>query len=142
MRMIPSVGNQPSMVKVQSGATIDALMGFLEQQSGGKGAAPGYSFPHIPATGNLTMGGVLAINGHGTAIPVHGEDICTSYGSLSNRIRAFTAVVTDPDGATPDRYAIREFNRGDGDDKSFLFHLGRAVLLDATLEATNNYILR
>jgi FAD binding domain len=72
MTMIPRSGNQPPMVKVQSGATIDALMDFLEQQSGGKGAAPGYSFPHIPATGNLTMGGVLAINGHGTAIPVHG----------------------------------------------------------------------
>jgi FAD/FMN-containing dehydrogenase len=70
------------MLKVQSGATIDALMNFLERQSGGKGAAPGYSFPHIPATGNLTIGGVLAINGHGTAIRIHGEDTRTSYGSI------------------------------------------------------------
>src|SRR5260370_12894250 len=122
MRMIPSVGNQPSMVKVQSGATIDALMGFLEQQSGGKGAAPGYSFPHIPATGNLTIGGVLAINGHGTAIPVLGEDICTRYGSLSNRILAFTTGVTDPDRATADRYPVREFNPGEGGDTTFLDH--------------------
>ena len=91
MTMIPRSGNQPPTVKVQSGATIDALMNFLEEQPGGRGAAPGYSFPDIPATGNLTIGGVLAINGHGTAIPVHGEDICTSYGSLSNRILAFTA---------------------------------------------------
>jgi Cholesterol oxidase, substrate-binding len=130
------------MVKAQSGATIDALMNFLEEQSGGKGAAPGYSFPHIPATGNLTIGGVLAINGHGTAIPVHGEDISTSYGSLSNRIIAFTAVVTDPDGARPDRYAIREFSRGEGDDRAFLVHLGRAFLLDATLEVIDNYNMR
>ena len=136
------VRQPPPMAKVQSGATIDALMNFLEQQSGGKGTAPGYSFPHIPATGNLTIGGVLAINGHGTAIPVLGEDICTSYGSLSNRILAFTAVVTDPDGATPDRYAIREFNRGEGDDRAFLAHLGRAFLLDATLEVIDNYNMR
>lgn len=142
MTMIPRSGNQPSMVKAQSGATIDALMNFLEQQSGGNGAAPGYSFPHIPATGNLTIGGVLAINGHGTAIPVHGEDISTSYGSLSNRIIAFTAVVTDPDGARPDRYAIREFSRGEGDDRAFLVHLGRAFLLDATLEVVDNYNMR
>jgi hypothetical protein len=79
----------------------DALMNFLEQQSGGKGTAPGYSFPDVPATVNLTIGGVLAINGHGTAIAVHGEDICTSYGSPSNRILAFRAVVTDPVGAMP-----------------------------------------
>jgi FAD/FMN-containing dehydrogenase len=32
MTMIPRSGNRPPMVKVQSGATIDALMNFLEQQ--------------------------------------------------------------------------------------------------------------
>src|SRR5258708_29723594 len=96
------------MAKVQSGATIDALMNFLEQQSGGKRTAPGYSFPHIPATGNLTVGGVLAINGHGPAIPVLGAAFCPRYGTLSNRILSFTAAVTDPDGATPDPHATRE----------------------------------
>jgi FAD/FMN-containing dehydrogenase len=140
--MIPRSGNQPPTVKVQSGATIDALMNFLEQQPGGKGAAPGYSFPHIPATGNLTIGGVLAINGHGTAIPVHREDICTSYGSLSTHSCIYSAVVADPDGATPDRYAIREFKHGEGDDRAFLAHLGRAFLLDATLDVIDNYNMR
>ena len=71
-----------------------------------------------------------------------GEDICASYGSLSNRILAFTAVVTDPDGATPDRYAIREFKRGEGDDRVFLAHLGRTFLLDAALEVIDNYNMR
>src|SRR5260370_33312423 len=86
MTMIPRSGNHPPMAKVQSGATIDALMNFLEQQSGGKGTAPGYSFPHIPATGNLTIGGVLAIHGHGADIPGLGEEICNSYRYPSQRV--------------------------------------------------------
>jgi hypothetical protein len=36
----------------------------------------------------------------------------------------YSAVVADPDGATPDRYAIREFKRGEGDDRAFLAQLG------------------
>src|SRR5260370_7615007 len=76
MTMIPRSGNQPPMGKGQSGATIDALMDFLEQQSGGKGSAPGYSFPHIPPPANLTLVGGLSINGHGSPIPSHRAPIC------------------------------------------------------------------
>src|SRR5260221_3624428 len=40
MTLIPRAANQPPMVNIQSGATIDALMDFLEPQSGGNAAAP------------------------------------------------------------------------------------------------------
>ncbi|MFU1924514.1 FAD-linked oxidase, partial [Klebsiella pneumoniae] len=54
-------------------------------------------FVATPAPGDLTLGGVLAIDGHGTGIPAQGESRLPgqSYGSLSNSIVALTAVVWD-----------------------------------------------
>lgn len=60
----------PDRVLVQTGKTMLDLMKYLEGQAGGTGSAPGYSFPHVPAPGNLTVGGVLAIDAHGTAVPI------------------------------------------------------------------------
>ncbi|MDD2658051.1 MAG: cholesterol oxidase substrate-binding domain-containing protein [Methylococcales bacterium] len=119
------------------------LMKYLEGQSGGGGSAPGYSFPHIPAPGNLTVGGVLAIDAHGTAVPtLPNDNFQASYGSMSNQILEFTAVVTDPNAATPDQYILRTFNRCENDAKAFLTHLGRALLVDATLQVVDNFNLR
>lgn len=140
---IPASGNAPPQVRVATGATLEALLNTLEYQPGGKGAAPGYSFPHTPAPGNITLGGALAINGHGTAIRTLPDDnFDASYGSLSNQILAFTAVVTDPNGANPDQYQLRTFTRGEGDDKAFLTHLGRAFIVEAVLQVVDNYNLR
>jgi hypothetical protein len=133
-------GGQPARVVVQTGATMEALMGALESATGGGGAAPGYSFAHIPAPGNLTVGGALAINAHGTAVPTQPtDDFNTPYGSLSNQILAFTAVVTMPGS---DAYTAQTFTRGDADAKAFLTHCGRAFLLNVTLQVTDNYNLR
>jgi hypothetical protein len=84
----------------------------------------------------------LAIDAHGSAIPSANEDFNCSYGSLSNQILSLKAVVTDPDSPTPDVYTIKTFNRGDADAKALLTHLGRAFIVEATLEVIENYYLR
>ena len=68
---------------------MEALLKQLEQVKLG--------FVATPAPGDLTLGGVLAIDGHGTGIPAQGENRLPgqSYGSLSNSIVALTAVVWD-----------------------------------------------
>jgi hypothetical protein len=143
LSVTPPSGSQPAQVKVQAGATMLDLMTQMENASGGNGAANGFSFAHIPAPGNITVGGALAINAHGTAVQTPPNDnFDIPYGSLSNLILAFTAVVTDPSSANPNQYVIKTFQRGEGDDKAFLTHCGRAFLLDVTMQATENYNLR
>jgi hypothetical protein len=129
-------------VKVGTGATMGALLAFLETQSGA-GAAPGYSFPHVPAPDHLTVGGVVAINAHGTAIPVPPNDAFpTTYGSMSNRILSLTAVVTDPDSPDPDTYRLRTFEREDKDTPALMTQLGRALITEVALQVIDNYNLR
>lgn len=143
LSVTPPAGNQPAQVKVQTGTTMLALMSAMEIASGGTGSAKGFSFAHIPAPGNITVGGALAINAHGTAVQTPPNDnFNIPYGSLSNLILAFTAVVTDPSSSNKNEYVVKTFQRGEGDDKAFLTHCGRAFLLDVTLQAIDNYNLR
>jgi hypothetical protein len=130
-------GGQPAQVKVQAGATMNALMAALENAN----ASGGYSFAHIPAPGNITVGGALAINAHGTAVPGCNpiDDFDVPYGSLSNQILAFTAVAVEPG---TDAYVAKMFTRDEADAKAFLTHCGRAFLLDVTLQVTENYNLQ
>lgn len=131
----PASGSTPAQVKVQTGTTMLALMTAME--------TAGLGFAHIPAPGNITVGGALAINAHGTAIPGSPNDnFNTPYGTLSNLIVAFTAIVTDPSSSTPTKYVAKTFQRGQGDDKAFLTHCGRAFLVDVTLQAIPNYNLQ
>ena len=141
--LTPAANGQPARVRVGAGALMIDLLTYLEQQPGGGGSAPGYSFPHTPAPGNLTVGGVLAINAHGTAVPTPPADSFPSgYGSMSNHVLELTAVVTDPHSANPGTYALKTFARGSGDDRAFLTHLGRAMVVEAVLEVIPNYNLR
>ena len=140
---LPASDGLPNRVTVQTGKTMLELLKYLEGVSGGKGAAPGYSFAHTPAPGNLTVGGVLAIDAHGTAVPTPPDDnFQASYGSMSNQILELTAVVTDPNSPTPGQYSLRTFKRGESDAKVFLTHLGRALVVEATLQVIDNYNLR
>lgn len=133
LQMIPAAGGLPPRVRAGAGAVMIDLLGFLEAQPGG-----GYSFPHTPAPGNLTVGGVLSINGHGTAVPSAGEHLPSGYGSMSHRIVELTAVVSDAAG----KYVLRTFDRTDPDMKALTVALGRTLIVEAVLETVPNYNLR
>lgn len=140
LEFVPATGGAPAMVKAGVGATMLDLLTFLQNQSGGGGSAAGYAFPHVPAPGNLTVGGVLAIDAHGTAVPSENEDFVSSYGSLSNHIMAFDAVVSSD--TAPYDYVVKTFQRGDAAAAALLAHAGRAFLTSATLQVIPNYNLR
>ena len=101
---------------------------------------PGYSFLNMPTPGSLSLGGILAIGGHGTSVPVNGLSEPDLMGCLSNLIVSFKAVTTDPDDPNSREYSIREFDRNHPDAPAFLVHLGRAFITEVTLAAVPNYI--
>jgi FAD/FMN-containing dehydrogenase len=123
----------PAAVRVQTGASMEALLGVLEEA--------GLGVTNTPAPGDLSVGGVLAINGHGTSVPAAGETRPAghTYGSLSNLILSVTAVVWD---ATAGRYALRTYERADPACAAFLTHVGRAFLTEVTLRVGANDNLR
>lgn len=125
--------SQPARVTAQTGISMEALLATLEKFGLGVTASP--------APGDITLGGALAIGAHGTAIPASGETALKghTYGSLSNLILSLTAVVFD---AQKQQYALRTFKRTDPDIGAFLVHLGRALIVEATLEAGVNQRLR
>jgi FAD/FMN-containing dehydrogenase len=113
-------------VRVQAGASMEALLGFLE--------AARYGLTAAPAPGDLSVGGALAVDAHGTAVPADGEARApgTTYGSLSNLVLQLTAVVWDADAGA---YLARSFARTDPDCAALLTHLGRAFVTEVTLLA-------
>lgn len=124
----------PASVTAQTGATMDSLLATLEQA--------GYGFAHVPAPGDLTIGGVLAINGHGAgagttggAAPEPGQ----TFGSLSNTIVSLTAVVWD---SASSRYKLRTFSRSDPAIGPLLVSLGRSFITEVTLRVGANQRLR
>ncbi|MGI5215236.1 cholesterol oxidase substrate-binding domain-containing protein [Plantactinospora sp. CA-290183] len=127
------VATAPAAVRVQTGASMEDLLGFLEGH--------GLGVTNTPAPGELSVGGVLAINGHGTSVPADGETRPAghTYGSLSNLILSVTAVVWDPATA---RYVLRTFDRTDPDCAALLTHVGRAFLTEVTLRVGANQNLR
>jgi hypothetical protein len=126
-----------------TGITMDDATAYLEKNldNGKASPAPGYSFPHMPAPGNLSLGGILAIGAHGTLVP-SGTEQPDVMGCLSNFIVAFDAVVTDPNGPTPQTYTVRHFERTEADASAFLVHLGRALVTSVTLRVIPNYYLQ
>ena len=98
------VSASPAAVRVQAGAAMEVLLTFLEQA--------GYGLMATPAPGDLTIGGVLAIDAHGTAVPARGETRVPghTYGTLSNLVLSLTAVVWDN---AQRRYILRSFDRAE-----------------------------
>ncbi|HEY5155632.1 MAG TPA: cholesterol oxidase substrate-binding domain-containing protein [Acidimicrobiales bacterium] len=125
--------SSPATVTAQAGATIEAMLTAAQ--------AAGYGMVSVPAPGNITIGGALAIDAHGAALPANGETQIagTTYGSLSNLVTSLTAVVWSP---TQNAYVLKTFSRADADIKAFLTHLGRAFITSATLQLGTNYRLR
>ncbi|OTA19765.1 FAD-linked oxidase [Xenorhabdus beddingii] len=122
-----------SIVKAQTGVLMEALMSQMEEQ--------GLGFTATPAPGDLTLGGVLAIGGHGTAIKARDEknEPGHVYGSLSNTLLALSAVVWDEDSK---QYILKHFQRTESDCAPLLTHLGSALILEVQLQAGKNQRMR
>ncbi|EKX60240.1 FAD-binding protein [Streptomyces ipomoeae] len=126
-------GGSPACVTAQCGATMLSLLTAAEEA--------GYGLTNVPAAGDVTLGGVLAIGGHGSSVPAEGEELLAghTYGSVSNLVVSLTAVVWDSaEGA----YVLKTFERDDPDIGAFLVNLGRAFLTEATLRVGPNTRLR
>lgn len=123
----------PASVTAQSGATMLQLLTDVENA--------GYGLINTPAPGDLTLGGVLAVDGHGTSVPAIGESPQPghTYGSVSNLVESLTAVVWD---AARNAYVLKTFQRDDPDIAAFLVHLGRAFITEATLRVGPGVRLR
>lgn len=125
-----------------TGMQLDAATAYLETIGPqNPGAAPGYSFLNMPTPGGLTLGGILAVGGHGTSVPVAGQSEPALMGCLSNLITKFTAVTVDPN-APGSPYELRTYDRDHPDAWAFLVHLGRAFITEVTLAAVPNYYLQ
>jgi FAD/FMN-containing dehydrogenase len=125
--------DSPTAVRAGTGVTMEALLTFLEEHGLGVTAAP--------APGVLTLGGALAVDAHGTAVPARGERRRSghTYGSLSNLILSLTAVVWDSGAGA---YVLRTFRRDEADCAALLTHLGRSLVTEVVLRAGANTDLR
>lgn len=128
-----SVDTATSRVRVQTGATMLAMMTALE--------ANGLGITASPAPGDLTVGGVLAIDGHGTAVPKTGETKPAghTYGSISNLVQQLTAVVWN---AATSSYVLKTYQRNDVEAGALMAHLGRSFVTEVVLQAGANQRLR
>jgi FAD/FMN-containing dehydrogenase len=120
-------------VRAQPGVLLDDLLAEMQ--------AHGLGFAATPAVGDITLGGALAIDGHGSVVPAVGERAVPghTYGSLSNLVTSLTAVVWVPEH---DRYELRRFERGAAGSSALLAHLGRALVTEVTLRVAPNQRLR
>lgn len=112
------------MVRVGAGASMEDLLEYLHRA--GRGLAS------VPAVGLVTVGGALAIDGHGAVVPASGEVPAPGegHGSLSNQLVEVTAVVFDPEA---DAYVLRTFGRATPEAAVLATHLGRAFLTEVVL---------
>ncbi|CAL8071544.1 unnamed protein product [Orchesella dallaii] len=133
MKMLSSKGKFRA-VQVQTGASMESLLSFLEDHKCGLFAAP--------VMGEISIGGVLAVSGHGSGLPTLSSSRAPagySSGSLSNLILSFKAVVWDEH---KESYVIKKFARAERDSRAFLTHMGRAFLTEVTLLVGPAYKLR
>ena len=123
----------PAAVTVQAGASMEALLSYLEDE--------GYGVTSCPAPGDLSVGGVLAIDGHGTGIPADGEqrESGQTYGTISNRVLSMTCICWNHKN---DRYELMRFNRQHPDMAAMLVALGRTIVVEVELRVEENHNLR
>lgn len=120
-------------VRAQCGVFMEDLLAFLEANNLGMTA--------VPAPGDVTVGGVLAIDAHGTAVPAIGETRLPghTYGSLSNLILELTVIVWDK---SSNAYVLKSYDRSDRECQALAAHLGRAFVVDAVLQVGADSYLR
>ena len=128
-----NASGSPATVTAQTGVTMDVLLQDLENA--------GLGLTAHPAPGDITIGGVLAIDGHGTAVPAQGEILVPGHtcGSVSNLILSLTAVVWNP---AQGQYVLQTFERSDPAIQPLLAHLGRTFVTEVTLQVGANTRLR
>ncbi|HVT77981.1 MAG TPA: cholesterol oxidase substrate-binding domain-containing protein [Acidimicrobiales bacterium] len=120
-----TVDTHTATFHAQTGVFMDDVMARLQ--------AHGLGLTSIPAPGDVTLGGVLAINGHGAAIPARGENTRGfSFGSMSNRVLSLTAVVWNEGRGA---FELRRFDRSEPITKALLTSLGRTFITSVTLRA-------
>lgn len=135
------------VVRSQPGIMMQDLMHLLESTPNDETTAPtnlGYTFANIPGLSHVTLGGVVAINGHGTSIDVPGKPpSLIGNGSVSSHIVEFTAICFD---AADQKYKRKTFRRGQmlpgNEESAFLVNLGRTILVEIVLKVQPNFCLR
>lgn len=122
-----------AQVRVGAGVSMDDLLATLSRY--------GLSLANHPAPGGITVGGALAIDGHGAALPAAGEarNRGHSFGTLSNLVMSIRAIVWDRRARA---YVAREFDRTTTPAAVLSAHLGRAMITDVTLRAGRQQYLR
>jgi FAD/FMN-containing dehydrogenase len=134
MELADSPPGAPGAVRAQPGVLLADLMAFL--------ADNGLGVTSTPTIGELTLGGALAIDAHGTSVPAEGEEARPghTYGSLSNLVLSLTAVVWDE---ARGEYVLRTYLRGrDLECDALAAHLGRGFVVEAVLQAGRETPLR
>ncbi|WP_436776580.1 cholesterol oxidase substrate-binding domain-containing protein [Yinghuangia sp. YIM S09857] len=123
----------PGKAACQAGALLEDIAAACEPH--------GLGFLHTTAPGDVTVAGALAMNCHGTAVPVPGEHLAPGHstGTLSNLVLSLTAVVWD---AGRSAYVLRTFARNDPSIGPLLTHVGRAFVTDVTLQMGPNLKMR
>ncbi|WP_218025096.1 cholesterol oxidase substrate-binding domain-containing protein [Nocardia jejuensis] len=124
---------EPAAVTAQTGVHMETLMTIVERA--------GYGFTATPAPGDISLGGVLAIGGHGTGVPAEDETRTPghTFGSISNLVVSLTAVVWDESLGV---YALRTFRRDDPGIAPLLVNLGRTFVTEVTLRVGTNTRVR
>ena len=130
---LAAITPEPKGVRVGAGALLIDVLTHLE--------ARGLGLESVPAVGEITIGGMLAIGAHGAAIPADGErpPAGANLGSLSHAVRELTAIAWD---RTSGRYVARTFRRGDSELRSVVCALGRVFVTEAVLDASPLRYLR
>jgi FAD/FMN-containing dehydrogenase len=118
VRVDPGAGT----VTAQAGVELETLLTELERA--------GATLSGYPAIGAITLGGALATGTHGTG---------TATGTLAGLVRELTAVAWD---AGREGYALRTFGPGDPEFGALLVNLGRALVVEATLETVEDTPMR
>ena len=128
-----SVNASARTVTAGAGISMEDLLTQLSNQ--------GLGIMHHPAPGDITLGGALAIGGHGTGIPAEGETLPAgmSAGSLPNLVLSLDAVVYDK---ATDSYVVRTFRRDNPAIGALLCHVGRAFITSVTLRVGAQQYLR
>lgn len=128
-----AVSPRTRTVRVGAGVRLDALLEALHRH--------GLGMASVPATGEPTVGGALAIGAHGAALRADGERPArgTSYASLGDLVLELEAIVWD---AARGRYVRRRFGRGDAELPALITHLGRALVTEVVLRTSRSVPLR